>query len=81
MMAAHARRLDVDPVRYLENNDSYEFFRRYDALSEEFSHFKTGPTGTNVMDIQIVLLEPASWSRSTEYRDQEVAPTEALSHY
>jgi len=65
-LAAHARRLGVDPVRYLENNDSYEFFQRYDTLSGEFSHFKTGPTGTNVMDIQIVLLKPAESAESVE---------------
>jgi len=58
-LAAHARRLGIEPARYLDNNDFYGFFRRFDTLSGEFSHFKTGPTGTNVMDVQIVLLEPA----------------------
>ena len=36
---------------YLKNNDSYTFFSRTGGL------FITGPTGTNVMDIQIILLD------------------------
>ncbi len=54
---ARARRASLDPVAYLENNDSYNFFRRLDELTGGHSHFRTGPTGTNVMDIQIVLCE------------------------
>ncbi|KAF0201360.1 MAG: hydroxypyruvate [Gallionellaceae bacterium] len=54
--AAHARRMGMDPLSYLERNDSYAFFQKFDDLSGGYSHFKTGPTGTNVMDIQIVLL-------------------------
>jgi hydroxypyruvate reductase len=52
-----ARALDLDPVPYLESNDSYTFFKRLDELSGERYHLKTGPTGTNVMDIQIILIE------------------------
>lgn len=37
-------------LRYLANNDSYTFFRKYGGL------FITGPTGTNVMDVQILLI-------------------------
>lgn len=55
--AARARRAGLDPVACLENNDSYNFFHRFDELSGGHSHFKTGPTGTNVMDIQVVLCE------------------------
>lgn len=54
--ASHARKLGIDPLRYLGNNDSYAFFQQLDAATGAHSHFKTGPTGTNVMDIQIVLL-------------------------
>lgn len=54
--AARARNLGIDPRSHLDNNDSYTFFQQFDALSGAHSHFKTGPTGTNVMDIQIVLL-------------------------
>jgi len=54
--AARARSLGMDPVSYLDNNDSYAFFQQLDAVSGAHSHFKTGATGTNVMDIQIVLL-------------------------
>jgi glycerate 2-kinase len=53
---ARAKQLGLDPLRYLANNDSYTFFQQLDSASGTHSHFKTGPTGTNVMDIQIVLL-------------------------
>jgi glycerate 2-kinase len=52
-----AKKFGLDPALYLENNDSYTFFERLDALSEKQHHLKTGPTGTNVMDLQIMLLE------------------------
>ena len=52
-----ARGLGIEPVAYLDDNDSYGFFQRLDALSGERSHFMTGPTGTNVMDIQIICWE------------------------
>jgi len=35
---------------FLDNNDSYHFFEKLDAL------VKTGPTGTNVMDVRILLV-------------------------
>jgi glycerate-2-kinase len=41
----------LDPVEYLTNNDSYNFFRKIDGL------FIIGPTGTNVMDMQIIIVE------------------------
>jgi glycerate 2-kinase len=46
---AHAIGID-DPQRYLENNDTYTFFDRLGDL------VRTGPTNTNVGDIQIVLV-------------------------
>jgi hydroxypyruvate reductase len=54
--AAWARSLGIDPLSHLDNNDSYAFFQQFDAATGAYSHFKTGATGTNVMDIQIVLL-------------------------
>ena len=45
-----ARSLGMSPEEYLENNDSYHFFEKAGGL------FITGPTGTNVMDIQITFL-------------------------
>jgi len=54
--AAHARSAGIDPHAFLDNNDSYTFFEDFDELDGAQSHLKTGPTGTNVMDIQIVLL-------------------------
>ncbi len=56
--AARARGLGIDPIVYLDNNDSYSFFQKFDAATGAHSHFKIGATGTNVMDIQIVLLQP-----------------------
>jgi hydroxypyruvate reductase len=47
---AQARALGLDPRRFLENNDSYHFFERVGGL------VKTGPTGTNVMDVRILLV-------------------------
>ena len=40
-----------DAAAYLANNDSYSFFDKAGGL------FKTGPTGTNVMDLQIMIVE------------------------
>ncbi len=45
-----ARKQNLDPSAYLQNNDSYNFFKKLDDL------VITGPTGTNVMDIQLVLI-------------------------
>lgn len=56
--ASWARSLGIDPLSHLDNNDSYAFFQQFDAATGAHSHFKTGATGTNVMDIQIVLLSP-----------------------
>ena len=50
--AAEMRRRGVSPARALENNDSYLALRTADAL------FFTGPTGTNVNDLSLVLLRP-----------------------
>jgi len=36
---------------YFANNDTYNFFKKTDEL------FITGPTGTNVMDIQIIIIQ------------------------
>jgi hydroxypyruvate reductase/glycerate 2-kinase len=46
-----ARAIGLNPEEYLNNNDSYNFFKKIDGL------FTTGPTGTNVMDIQIMMIE------------------------
>jgi len=44
-----AYKKDINPTEFLKNNDSYEFFNKLDDL------LITGPTGTNVMDIQILV--------------------------
>lgn len=55
--ASRARGLGIDPVQYLDYNDSYMFYQRFDEASDNKSHVIIGPTGTNVMDLQIMLLE------------------------
>jgi glycerate 2-kinase len=52
-----ARELGLDPQAYLDENDSYHFFEKAGGL------FTTGPTGTNVMDLQILLLGPIPLSQ------------------
>ena len=44
-----AHDLGLDPVEFLNNSDSHHFFEALDGL------IVTGPTGTNVRDIRIVL--------------------------
>jgi len=41
----------MEPDTYIDNNDSYHFFEKAGG------HIKTGPTGNNVMDIQLLLIE------------------------
>jgi glycerate-2-kinase len=41
----------LSPEDYLTNNDSYRFFEKNGGL------VITGPTGTNVMDLQIAIIE------------------------
>lgn len=55
--AQKARELGIHPEPYLGNNDSYMFFSKLDALDHEKHLLVTGPTGTNVMDVQIILIE------------------------
>jgi hydroxypyruvate reductase len=50
------RETGLAAAAYLENNDSYSFFSELDLRAGVASHVKTGPTGTNVMDIQVILL-------------------------
>ncbi len=46
-----ARAAGIDPEDYLARNDSYAFFKQAGGL------VFTGPTGTNVMDLYIALIE------------------------
>jgi len=47
--AARAHACGMDPRAYLDNNDAYTFFKALDQL------LFTGPTHTNVMDVQVGL--------------------------
>lgn len=48
--ARRGRENGLDPSDHLERNDAYTFFRALDDL------IMTGPTGTNVMDLTLVLV-------------------------
>lgn len=48
---ARGAALKLDARAFLANNDSYHFFEPLNGL------IKTGPTGTNVMDVRILLVE------------------------
>jgi glycerate 2-kinase len=50
---ARAAALGLDARRFLDENDSYRFFEPLDAL------LKTGPTGTNVADVRVLLIPRA----------------------
>jgi hydroxypyruvate reductase len=47
---ARAEKLGLDAAPFLANNDSYRFFETTGDL------IKTGPTGTNVADVQLILV-------------------------
>lgn len=51
LTVSRARKLQMDPRRHLDNNDSYPFFRQLNDL------IMTGPTNTNVMDVRILLAD------------------------
>ena len=44
-----AKHLSLDPESFLQNNDSYAFFKKLNSL------IHTGPTLTNVNDYRVVL--------------------------
>jgi glycerate-2-kinase len=46
-----ARRAGLDPLSHLAANDAYPLLDRCGAL------LKSGPTGTNVMDVQVILID------------------------
>lgn len=53
-MASLAKKEGLDPERFLENNDSHTFFSK---LCSGKYLIQTGLTGTNVMDIHILLVK------------------------
>lgn len=46
---------NLDPVAYLKDNDAYNFFSKYNSGE---NLIKIGHTGTNVMDIQVLIVKP-----------------------
>jgi len=49
-LLAAAHRAGLEPRAYLQDNDAYHFFKAIDGL------FQTGPTNTNVCDLQVMLI-------------------------
>lgn len=47
-----AQRQQLNPEEFLDRNDAYHFFQRTGGL------LKTGPTGTNVCDVRVVVVAP-----------------------
>ncbi len=58
--AARGRALGAEPRDFLEGNDSYRFFDRVGGL------LRTGPTRTNVMDVQVLLVGRATGEKALE---------------
>jgi glycerate-2-kinase len=54
---AEARLYGIHPETSLGNNDSYQFSLKVDAATHSNHHVIIGLTGTNVMDLQIMLIE------------------------
>ena len=52
--AARPRAMGARPEEYLKNNDSHAFFKRFGGL------LPAGPTDANVMDLQLVLIDPVN---------------------
>lgn len=46
-----ARKMKLNPEEYLQDNNSYYFHKQMN------NHIKTGPTGNNLMDLQVLLVE------------------------
>jgi glycerate-2-kinase len=51
-----AAKLGLDAAAFLAANDSWSFFSELDRRGGGRHHLKTGPTGTNVMDVQVILV-------------------------
>lgn len=52
-----AKKEGLDPEEFLGNNDSYSFYSKFQNGRD---HVMTGLTGTNVMDVQVLLVSPPS---------------------
>ena len=62
-LLSRAQEQGLDVEEYLDNNDTFNFFA---ALEDGKHHLISGLTGTNVMDLQLLLIQPHLW---TSYHD------------
>jgi hydroxypyruvate reductase len=62
----NAQELRLDPGKFLIENDSYTFFERTQG------HLITGPTGTNVCDIHLLLLSNNDYGAFTKKKLIEI---------
>ena len=58
LLISRATEQGLDGEEYLKNDDTYGFFQ---AVDEGRNFVRTGLTGTNVMDIQVLLVKPKGW--------------------
>lgn len=57
MTLSKAKSEGLDPKKFLEDNDSFNFFS---LLSNGLYHIVTGHTGTNVMDVIVAIIEQST---------------------
>jgi len=54
-LVTEARARGLEPARFVDRNDSHGFYSAFDGGRELF---KVGHTGTNVMDVHVLVVEP-----------------------
>lgn len=54
-LVKNAKSQGLDPLQFINNNDSYGFYSSFNGGED---HLKIGHTGTNVMDLHVLIIEP-----------------------
>ena len=58
-----ARETNLQPEQFLQDNDSWSFWRKMEEEGVE-GLVKPGHTGTNVMDLQVLIIQPCSCTKA-----------------